>query len=517
MSKTVLFFLLLVVTTLYGLQAQDQRVLDSLENVVRGARNDVEKYNALHALAAHYIGAGNEKALQIVEEAEVVARRSGDTLCSFKVRRLRGQILFRLGRPEEGLAAVRPSLDDPNLVKYDNEHLGALHTVAICHLVMSKFDSCLKYQFQTLHLSKKVRDYEYVAYSLMNIGIIYYKLNSHKKALPFMLRSYELHDSLKIADFSPPMNISLCYTNLGDFDRSEEMLAKSREVCGPECPPAAKIHINFASAQLFFARNEFEEAERAFLASLKLSEQVKDYRLVLDNICSLARIYIRRNELATARIFLERGERVITAGAPFNMEKIKIFELLADLYLQLEDFKKTSFYQSEYIKLKDSVYNEAVTANLMKIESEFLERENQARIEKQRAVISDNEQTIERQAWLNMVVGFVSIMTIISTIFFYRSYRLKKDMNILLEARVRERTSAIELEVGGLMKGLKERELLMKRLMQAVGESVKSLKGMSSIARNDLRSPEMKVYVTKVDETIDRLERINGYVVVETE
>lgn len=516
MCKAIILLLLPIVATLDGLQAQDQRRLDSLENAVRVARNDVEKYDALHGLAVEYIDHDNDKALQITKEAEAVAIGSGDTLCYIKSQRLKGQISYRLGMTQEAIACLKPLLNMPGLARHPNEHLSILNALSICHSIVGQFDWGLSYQFQTMQLAKKLTDSEYVAVSLMNIGLTYYKLRLFKKALPFMLRSHQMQDSLKITKFTSLINMSLCYRALHNLKESERFLERGLKVCGTECPPAARLHINYVSGCLFFDRQEYENAERAFLTSLKSSEELEDYRLVLDNICMLAEMHIRRNELATARVYLERGENVIAAGAPYNIERIGICKLLAGLYLQVKDYKKASLYQVEYNKFRDSVYNEALTANLMKIESEFLERENQTRIEKQLAVISDNEQTIERQSWLNIVVGLVSIMTIISTIFFYRSYRIKKNINILLEARVRERTSAIEFEVGGLVKELKEKALQMKRLGQAVGESVKSLKGMSNIASEDMYGSAMKVYVTKVDETIDRLERINGHLMVET-
>ena len=45
---------------------------------------------------------------------------------------------------------------------------------------------------------------------------------------------------------------------------------------------------------------------------------------------------------------------------------------------KIKTSKKCCFYQNKYISLKDSVFNEELTKNLMKAEAEYQEKENQS-------------------------------------------------------------------------------------------------------------------------------------------
>lgn len=109
-----------------------------------------------------------------------------------------------------------------------------------------------------------------------------------------------------------------------------------------------------------------------------------------------------------------------------------------------------------------------------------------------------------------IAAGLLSAMAIISALLIYRGYRFNRDMNILLDGKVRERTSEIEREVGEIMRELKERVLQMMRIMQAAGETVKSFKGMCNIASQFVDGGDIRLYISKVGETIDRVEKIRA-------
>ena len=59
---------------------------------------------------------------------------------------------------------------------------------------------------------------------------------------------------------------------------------------------------------------------------------------------------------------------------------MQLYGQLAKIYEKIGTFQRSLIYQSKYIELiKDSVYTEELTKNLMRVEAEFKERESKKR------------------------------------------------------------------------------------------------------------------------------------------
>ena len=139
-----------------------------------------------------------------------------------------------------------------------------------------------------------------------------------------------------------------------------------------------------------FYEESFLQAEEEFLESYKLSKSIVDDRIQLENIIWLSEIYIRKNKISVAEKYLKEAEQVILKKSPFNLELIGIYAQFFKLYQQNKNFEKVALYQEKYISMKESVFNEELTKNLMKTEAEYQERENRSRIESQNKILALN-------------------------------------------------------------------------------------------------------------------------------
>lgn len=488
----------------HTLYSQDQHAIDSLRGVIKKSHG-VDKYNAWHNLVVEYIDVDNRKALSLVTQAEAVALATSDSAAILKSKRLKGQILYRLGKLQAVVSLLKPVLACSYLQRMGDEYLAVANLLGVCHMMISQFDRGLEYFFMTMDHAKRQQNSYYLSVAAGNIGITYYKLKDYRKALPFMISGYQIQDSLGILRLGSAVNVSLCYSNLEKYDRALRFLQKSISLCGDECNAQDLTHIKYASGYIFYRLKQYNKAEDEFLASLESSRQANDHRMELDNIYLLAKISMERNDLRKAEHYLNAGDYLIQKKIPFNMEAIKVYGELSELYLRLRKFEQASFYQSRYIALRDSIYNESLTTNLMKVESGYLQRENEARIEAQQELIRLKEQIVNRQVVLNWLAGFVVVTAMILLFFVYRNYRLKKNSNLILEQKIVERTHELDLRVALLLKALNEKELAITRLMSIITETTNSLKGIVSVACIDGSHHQPESFFRILDKLIIRL------------
>lgn len=489
-----------------GCVAQDQQIIDSLKRRLE-LESGADCYAVLYGLAVEYVDKDNESALYYIEEAERLALENSDTFAIVKSVRAKGQVYFRLGKVREAISMYDKIYPLARKTKFTKERMLITNMYGSAHFMQGQFDQALRYHLEAYEIAVNEKDSSGMAMVLNNVGITYYKLKDYAKGLRYLKRGYELDRAIGDVGFDTPMNISLCYVNLQDFENAEKFLNESLVICGADCPDYAMVHLKYTRGCMLMGLQKYEAATTEFLGSSALAEQVGNLGMQLDNIYLLTEIYLKKKRIYEALKYLRKGENIINGGTPFNLEMIKIYFRLAETYMLLRDFEKAAYYQNKYIALKDSVYDESVTTNLMQTEADFVERENQVKIAAQNKLLSLKEENIQRQRFLNIVIGLLAVMILAFLIFLWRDYLRKKKVNVLLEAMVRHRTAELETGREGLLKALAERDIRLSRHAEAVGEAIKSLEGLASLGSKELQDPAAREYIGKLHEVSTSLSR----------
>ena len=486
-------------------QGQNQGFIDSLQTILQTQQGG-ERFPVLYELVFQYIEKDNNRALELIEQAESAAFLSGDSLSIVKGRRVRGQILMLLERTSEAVESFRKALPIAVRHHFTKEEYFIESDLARIEIFTGAYDKALKRYDKILSMAKGWNSPPEVASTLNKIGLTYYKLKDYNKAVLFYKRALEEGRSLDAMPFSLiSANLALCYAHLGDFKTATMYTEASLSRCAPRCDDVLRS-IEYALAVISLGQQQDQDAERHLLRSLKLARNVNDSRFQLDNIYLLADLYLERQSFEKAENILLDAECLIDRGTPFNLEKIKIYSRFSQLYLAIRDYRKASFYQSKYILLKDSVYNEELTTSLMKAEASFAERENKAKLAAQEQIIRLHEEVIEGQHSLNILGGTVAILLIAVVIFLYKSYREKRTLNTLLDLKVKERTRELEASQHQLLTAISQQKLMFTKAAAGMREKMNGLKGLCSVARAEISDPVAHRYVNSIDSASSQIE-----------
>lgn len=187
------------------------------------------------------------------------------------------------------------------------------------------------------------------------------------------------------------------------------------------------------------------------------------FGIQLDNIDYLSQIYTSQNRIKSAEMYLKMAEKLIGQNGSFSLERIRIYSQFAQLYFKVKNYERASYYLMNYSQLKDSVYNEDMTINLMQAEAQFLERENAIKISSQNELIMLKEEVIRWQKTLNIVLVLLSLLFLVLVVLLFRYYIQKRNISILLERKVSERTRDLQISRDQSVKELQEHALLLSR------------------------------------------------------
>jgi tetratricopeptide (TPR) repeat protein len=460
--------------------AQSQRKIDSLKSLLPG-KSDQERADIYHELAVAYSDVDYVLLVSYARQSFQCAKRTGDSLRIVRAGRSKAAAFRRLGELDSALTLGLEMLPIAMRNSYDQERKKILRGIALGYTFKADFASGLRYNLELLKITEQDNDSLEMRHALSNIGLIYYKLANHKKALQYYSRSLDVKSSFdKYPGTTTLLNMSLCYTVLGDFAQASEFLKRGLEACQPECPGAFMTEWFFASGRLHYYKENLDSAEAYYLRAYSLAKNLGNERYQLVVARDLIDIYYQWNQASLAVPYLLEVEPIMERTT-FDYDQMLLCKNVFSLYKKTGNDKKRAFYQEKCIQLVDSINNQ-LTNNLMKIESEYLERKNKARIAEQEQLLALKDQVIWWQNALNVLIGVITVLLIALLYILYRSNRQRKSANQLLDLKVKERTAALESSHLALKRSLEKEDRTVADTFIDLKKSTAAIKELCSLS-----------------------------------
>ena len=125
-------------------------------------------------------------------------------------------------------------------------------------------------------MREKEGDRKQISVSLLNIGVVYYKLEDFHLALEYYLKALKAKQETKyFYDFETLLvNIGLCYNNLDDCESARKYFNESNGICGPLCSGETTLLIDHGLGRTFMH-------EMKYIAGSNQSSGIYYYRLVI--------------------------------------------------------------------------------------------------------------------------------------------------------------------------------------------------------------------------------------------
>lgn len=497
--------LLLIVLVFVAVPAQSQKI-DSLKTLLKGKMSH-ERIDILYDLSYSLIEVDNDQALQYALEGYNISTKRNDSLRIVRTGLVAASALRRLQKIDSSIHIYHPILSIAEKNNYITELSLILNAMGIAYSQEAKYDSALECYFRALEIRRSTGHTHSEIPVLINIGVIYYKLKNYQKALDIFLSSKKMTEEAgKTTNLSLLMiNIGSCYAYLGNFEDALSYI--ERGVTAPENAdePGVMIYANFARGVVYFGMMDYGQAEGFFLESYRMAGECGDIRLQLDNIDFLSQICMVQNRLSCASLYLEHAESLIKQNSSYDLERTKIYDRFARLNRDTRDFKMASEYQLKYSELKDSIHDEETIMNLMKMEAEYLERENNARIAAQDAIIALKDEGIRQQVNLNKITGLIFIVSVGFIVLLFRNYQQKKKLTVLLDEKINHRTNELGNVMNQSLLTLKEREFIMLRALNGISETISTIQGLCSNGMREVSEPVARVYMEGIEASASRL------------
>jgi tetratricopeptide (TPR) repeat protein len=478
--------------------------IDSLKSLL-DEKSGVDYSDVLYQLAYEFVETDYQLGLYYAKKAFAKAQQSNDSFRIVRAGRINSLVFRKLDEIDSGLIISLKIIPIARRNNYTGELKSILLGLGLTYTYKASYDKALTYFFEALDLQKKDNDKFGISVVLQNIGLVYYKLKDYDIALDYFKRSLELKNSISNKSFLEILlvNISLCYSYKSNFAEAQKFINKAFSVCDRNCSETFLVHAHFGLGVISFRKQKFSDAETQFLKSYMFATKSGNERFQLDNINHLLQIYLLKNQISQAENYLKKAEDLIALGISYNLELIKVYSQLSNVFLNAKDFEKVAIYQNKYIELKDSIYNEALTTNLMKVEADHLEKENKSKIEFQNKILLLNQEVITRQKFLNIFTGIIAMLLVVLAIVLIKSNRQKRKIHYLLDEKVKERTHDLELNRDALQRACEARDALLHKTSSDINHSLATVKGLCLLGLKDIEDPHARQYLEKMNTASD--------------
>jgi tetratricopeptide (TPR) repeat protein len=497
--------MLILLLAAYGIATAQQQKIDSLKSLLPG-KTDLERADIFYELAYEYADSNYAVASEYSRQSLQFAKKTGDSLRIVKAGRIKATVFRRLEEIDSAIALGLEILPVASRNQYRNEVKKILRGVALAYTYKANYDFGLRYNFELLKATEQDNDSVEMCVALNNIGLIYFKLSNQKKALQYYQRVVNVKLPLDKYPYitNTFFNMSLCYLELEDFYSADEFIKKAFDSCQPACPPLYRLEGLQARGAFYFLNANLDSAEAYYLRSYSLARELDNRRFQLISLFHLADIYLHKNEISLAIKHLLEAESIMQKS-PFGHELINLYSRFFFLYKKTGNKKKMVFYQEKYIALKDSIYNKTLTNNLMKIESDYLERANKTRITVQEEFLKLKDQVIWRQKALNILISVITVLLITLIYILYRSNRQRRSANRLLEMKVKERTAALEWSNLALKQSFERSDTIIGRMFIDIRTSTSTIKQLCSLVVKNEHDMESRKCLMKISTAVQEV------------
>ena len=440
-----LFYPISLVTVLFlfsssGLSQNNS--IDSLKFILLSQKEDTEKVNILNELSLKYsLKSDYINALDYAHEALALS----------------GTINYKTGSGEAFI----------NISKVESD--------------LSNFAEALKNCYSALKVFEEIDDKKGIAYSLQLAGYYHLYQENETEALNYFLSSLKIRQEIKDIFGLAQTNNSIAeiYASQGRFNEALEKLFESLKIFENPGSPDWGIPYTLGEIGKIYEKqgsnaqkagdnpmavSKFLEADKKYLATLKIWEEIGRNEGVAETLVYLGKVNTKLSRFALSQEYLEKGlrESVAIHSKPIIRDAYQGLETLDSTLGKNKDAYKN---YKMYILYRDSIVNEESTRKFAQtnMQYEYDKKETIVKAEQDRKLAESKRIKDLQLIAIAALILLLMIILYIASIQWRNNKQKKKANDLLTQQKEKVEKTLAELKVT-------QAQLIQSEKMASLGE-----------------------------------------------
>lgn len=491
MKKTLL---LIIISAFFALQskAQDKKIIDSLEILVKSNISDSIKQVAYSDLCFNYSYIDFDKAVYNGKEALYLAQKLNNPKAVALAFSDIGNCYIRVNKLTEALEYHKKAYVLRKQLGLDLKAAGSLSNISIIYKQQGDFKQSAEYMMKALRIYESKKDSPLQALVKGNLANLYLNMNKPNIAKKYLDESFSISKSKNIKSL-----MSTAYSSYTEYYLMIKKLDLALYNAFQSVAILEKLNrksdlalINNTIGQIYLEKKKYEVAMDYYNKSLALRKELGDEMGMASCYKNIGYAQVLQKNYSDAE---KNYKQALLLFKKLNTKEYlnDCNKLLADLYEKQNMYDKAIFYMKEGKKIEDSVYNRDTEAKLneLNIQYETEKKENQLRI--QAFEIS------KRNTYLSVAIGLL-LLAIFIAYLIISNQKIKSSIRIQKEI-LRQQDIATK---GIIEAEERERKRIASDLHDGIGQMFSAVRmNLSSITDDiDFKKAEKKdLYIKTID------------------
>ncbi|MEH0153557.1 tetratricopeptide repeat protein [Limibacter armeniacum] len=300
----------------------------------------------------------------------------------------------------------------------------AYYVLGLIHNKLNNLDQSLDYLIESLKIQEELPPSISQAHGYNALGGVYDLLERNEKAYEYYqkaLSGFKQHKDLH--------SEGLVYNNLGllmqrqnEHEQALKFMLQAQEILDKEGVIRVQTSVASNIASTYIDLGQYKKAEKVYLAAKEKLIQHKDQNTLAIVNSGLGSLYTKTGKLDKAEALLRES---IPLLQPVNA--MRVYSNLASIDTLQKDYVAFAKDYTQYVALKDSIYNEEKMLKISELEKKYETRLKDKEIE----LLQKDNALKEKQLYF-MVIAVIAVVLLLLVLFFrFRVLMQQKKLNLL--------------------------------------------------------------------------------------
>ncbi|QMW00345.1 tetratricopeptide repeat protein [Spirosoma foliorum] len=411
--------------------AAQQSKRDSLENLLTHTGMDTNRVILLNKAVGLYFSNNPQKAKQYAEQASRLAQQLGYSRGIGRSYLSLGVYYWSQGKYQQAIQLANKALIYFDKLNDQNGLASGYSNIGLSLRGLGDFSRATAYYFKSLRASEKAGDLGGVAKTYNNIGIVFKYQEKYDQALYYYWQSFRKSAGVDPRNQAGVLaNIGVIYQLKKNNLKAITYLNQARNRFAALNEPMGLVICDNDLGETYCRIKQYDRAETTVQQALQAATHLNYTPGIISSLLSLGEIRLQTSRAYESFVFFNKALPLVETLKQ-QAGRLRVYKGLATAHAQTGEYARAFQFQSKWVALKDSAFNEESIKKIAGVQAEYQSEKKQAEIE----LLKKDQQVAG--LWRNTVgAGLLAALIIAGLVVSRQRLKIRNDQVLLTQGKV---------------------------------------------------------------------------------